>query len=269
MNKKILKILSLFFFMTSIGFGFSVKIDKTKIYKDANPGDVVEGVINVINDSDKSNNMNIDIEDINFDAQAQNMVFKPFGTQSDSCSRWIQITPKNFEIQAGTSKALNYVITVPKENLEYAEYYSIIFVTSDVDSQDMSQSLVLASRARIGVIVKIIISPLSKPSGKIDVFKVEPANGKEPLAVIYEFTNSGNILQKVNGSFSIIDKTGNLFGRGTLKTGVAKPQDHIVIKTLWDGELEAGVYDLIAEFKWDPNIVEIKEVNFDAQYVSN
>lgn len=255
-----------FFLISQSSFSYSLKLDTLRIYKDAKPGDIIEGVINVINDKDTPTVIEMEIEDIDFDSKSQNMAFKPFGTQIDSCSRWITLTPKKTQIPASASRGINYVITVPNDNIQLAEYYSIIFVSSSTDTPNTAESIVLASKARIGVVVKLTIQTLSKPSGIIESFNVTPQKNDTPLEMTYVFKNTGNILQKVTGSFSIIDLNGNLFGRGNINSGVAKKDESIEIKTKWDGELDPGTYDLITEFKFRPDNVEIREVRFESEY---
>ncbi len=245
---------------------FSIKLDTTRIYKDGNPGDIIEGIINVINSEEEILPLEIELEDLAVDTEKQTTVFKPYGTLETSCSRWIQINPPKIKLQPKTSQAIHYIITIPQDGLKYAEYFSVIFISSTPSNVDMTQSVVLASKAQMGILVKIKISSLAKPGGKIESFVVIPAKEDEPLKMIYKFHNTGNVLQKVFGTFSIIDKEGNLFGRGNMKRGLANPEDVVDITSSWDGDLGVGTYDLIAEFKYYPKIIEIKEVSFENEY---
>jgi len=269
---KILKTCKIIFFIILCSIlsynvsAFSIKLDTTRIYKDGNPGDIIEGVINVINSEENSLPLEIEIEDLAVDTKKQTTVFKPYGTLKNSCSRWINLNPPKITLQPKTSQALHYIITIPQDGLKYAEYFSVIFVSSTPSNVDMTKSVVLASKAQMGILVKIKISSLAKPEGKIESFSVTPLKEDEPLKMTYKFNNSGNVLQKIFGTFSIIDKEGNLFGRGNMKRGLANPGDVVNITSSWDGDLDAGTYDLIAEFKYEPDISEIKEISFDSQY---
>lgn len=248
----------------------SLKIDTSKIYKDVKAGQAFEGVINIINEADTDLKLVAEIEDLKFIGDGQKTSFAPFGTLPDSCARWIQLTPKQPVIAADSSLALKYTITVPEANeLKFAEYYAVIFVSSLLTEVDAGSSIGLGARTRIGVLVKIRITDTAKPAGEITDFKALPVNDEEEentLLISYQFKNSGNVLQKVKGQFSVIDENGSLYGRGMLLTGTAKPGELISIETPWDGELDAGVYDLIAEFRFDPDIIDIREQKLDIIY---
>ena len=254
-----------FFFCYSLihyTFALSVKVDETKVYKNGNPGDILEGAITLFNDEKNiSVPFTIELEDVFIDAAAQMTKTKPFDSQPDSCGKWINISPKTLTLAPMTSQKVNYIITIPKENLKFPEYFAFIFIATVIDpnSSNMDQKIYVQSKARIGVTVKITISSLAKAEGKIEKFEVLPAKDKEPFKLKYDFKNTGNIFQKVTGSFSVIDDNGNFFGRGNLQPGISKGNDLISIITEWDGELDPGTYDVVAEFKYEPNQVDIKE----------
>jgi len=246
---------------------YSLEIDTTRIHREAELGDVIEGIVNVVNSENSvSLSVDINIEDMVYDSTEQKVEFKPFGTMDNSCARWIKINPSVVKIPPKSSQAVTYIITVPQE-LKHAQYFAVLFFTTGNSIKEVtSESVLIGSQTRMGVIVKVTIPALAKPAGKIEAFQVIPANEESPMKLIYAFINKGNILQKVFGSFSIIDKEGNLFGRGNMKRGLANPGEKITIESIWDGDLEAKTYDLIAEFKYEPKIIEIKEVNFENQY---
>ncbi len=262
MKFKKFQFLFLFLFLTSSVFSLSVKVDETKIFKSGKPGDILEGAITLFNDEKNIPiSFTIELEDVFIDSPAQMTRTKPFDSQPDSCSKWINIHPKILTLSPITSQKVNYIITIPKDNLNFAEYFAFIFIGTVVDpnSANMDQKIYVQSKARIGVTVKITISTLAKPGGKIEKFEVIPAQDKDPFKIKYDFKNTGNVFQKITGSFSVIDDVGNFFGRGNLQPGISKGGDLISIITEWDGELDPGTYDVVAEFKYDPNQVEIKE----------
>lgn len=251
-----------YIFLIHYSFALSVKVDETKVYKNAKPGDIIEGAITLFNDEKNvSLPFTLEIEDVSIDPLAQMTKTKPFDSQPDSCGKWININPKSLILAPATSQKINYIITIPKENLKYAEYFAFIFVATVIDpnTSSMDQKIYVQSKARIGITVKITISTLAKPDGKLEKFEVIPSKDKEPFKIKYDFKNTGNIFQKVTGSFSVIDDKGNFFGRGNIQPGISKANDLISIITEWDGELDTGTYDVIAEFKYEPNQIEIKE----------
>ncbi|MBN2144997.1 MAG: hypothetical protein JW774_10270 [Candidatus Aureabacteria bacterium] len=241
---------------------FSLKIDKMRIYETVKPGDVIQGVINVMNDSKSPQQISTLVEDIDFKHSEQLIDFKTLGSQTDSCARWISFMPKDMEIPPVSMKAVQYIISVPKD-VTLAEYYAVIYIESAASTPtDLSATILASSKARMAVLVKITLSGLAAPQGTVEKISVVPAKDDKPMEITYDFDNTGNVLQKVNGSFSIIDAEGNLYGRGTLNQGVAKGGNKISIITTWDGELRPGEYDLVAEFKYDPKQTEIREAHF-------
>ncbi len=241
----------------------SIKIDKLRIYETAKPGDVIQGLIKVFND-DKEASLPIftGMDDFSYDVITQSVQPKPLGTQKNSCSRWIQWSPKQLTLSPHSSQSIQYVITVPKEGLEYGEYFSMLYVESGSGEGNTGDSFVITGRGRMAVIVKIQIDKIASPKGLLSDFKVIPGKEGNPMEIVCSFKNEGNTVQKVNGSFSIIDEEGNLFGRGTLKQGIATAGSQIEIKTTWDGDLKSGKYDLVAELLYDPDVTDVQEMQF-------
>ena len=246
-------------------FSMSLKIDKMRIEAIAEPGKVIQGIINVINDQKEPLQIFTGLDDFDFNSEKQQVIFKPMGSQTDSCSKWVQVLPKQTLIPAETNFAIQYVITVPREGLTLGEYYSSIYVETAPTKTDMTAGLMLNSRARMAITIKVRIEGIAQPQGKIEALTVIPPKGPDkPVEITYDFTNTGNTMQKVTGQFSIIDSQGNLFGRGTLDHGVCKGQGtKIHVKSQWEGELKPGAYDLISELKYDPDITDIKESHFE------
>ena len=261
MKFKNLKSLFLFLLIAPCVFSLSVKVDETKIYKSGKPGDIIEGAITLFNDEKNTSvPFTVELEDAFIDSASQTTKTKPFDSQPDSCGKWININPKNITLSPMTSQKINYIITIPSGNLKFAEYFAFIFIGTMVNpGPSMDQKIYIQSKARIGVTVKITISSLAKPGGTIEKFEVMPAEDKDPFKIKYDFKNTGNVFQKTTGSFSVIDDRGNFFGRGNLQPGISKGGDLISIITEWDGELDPGTYDVVAEFKYEPHQVEIKE----------
>jgi hypothetical protein len=263
MKLKTLTLLCSFFSLLFSAEALSIKIDKLRIYETAKPGDVIQGLIKVFNDNEKESlPIFTGMEDFSYDTPNQSVQPKPLGTQNNSCSRWIQWSPKQLTLSPRSSQSIQYVITVPKEGLEHGEYFSILYVESGSGNENTGESFVITGRGRMAVIVKIQIDKIAAPQGQISDFKTIPGKEGNPMEILCSFKNDGNTIQKVNGSFSIIDKEGNLFGRGTLKQGIATPGAQIEIKTTWDGNLEPGKYDLVAELLYDPDVTDVKETEF-------
>ena len=65
-----------------------------------------------------------------------------------------------------------------------------------------------------------------------------------------------------DGAEVIMDEEGNLYGRGTLAHGWAMVGDTIHVRTLWEGDLDPGEYDLICEMKFEPDMAEVYETQF-------
>ncbi len=242
----------------------SIKIDKLRIYETAKPGDVIQGLIKVFND-DEQDPLPIvtGMEDFSYDSVTQAVQPKAMGTQKTSCSRWIQWSPKQLTLAPRSSQAIQYVITVPKEGLDFGEYFSMLYVESGTNAAaNTGENFVITGKGRMAVIVKIRIDKNAKPQGAVSDFKVTPGKEGNPMEIVYSFKNDGNTVQKVNGSFSIIDEEGNLFGRGMMKQGIATAGAQIEIKTTWDGDLKPGKYDLVAELLYEPDVTDVKESQF-------
>lgn len=246
----------------SQAMALTLKLDKLRVYEVAKPGTTIEGVINIINDGDAPMVTDSGINDFDFDGLTQNVLHKPFNTQPNSCSTWVSLIHTQKIIPPNSTTPVRYVIQIPKEGLNHAEYFSLIYIESLLDAPDMGSQIALGAKARMGVVVKIGIEGKLNGDGKITAFEVKQlSEGHNTLTINYSFQNTGNYLHKVRGQFSIIDSEGNLFGRGALNYSHAKPGETVSMITPWDGELESGSYDVIAEFRYDPDQVDIQEAS--------
>jgi len=225
----------------------TLKVDKLQIFEVAKPGQPIEGVINISNDSDKVLKIATAIGDFGFDGKTQQVKHEPFGTMPDSCARWLRVGFEYKEITAKTVQALPYVITVPSGEHKYSEYFALLYIESITGDPKLSDGIALGSRVRMTVVIKISLEGVIKPLGQVTKFEITPAYDTYPMVITYEFKNEGNTFHRVSGAFVIMDEEGNLYGRGTLAHGWAKTGETINVRTLWDGDLDSGEYDLIED----------------------
>jgi hypothetical protein len=238
----------------------SLKTDTLRVQKTTTPGSQEQGVITVMNDEETVLNVQVGLLDFHFDDEKQANRSRPFNTQEKSCAPWIQLSDKSIQLPPKSSHALQYIIRVPEEDrLDHAEYHAMIYIESLVSKPDLTGKLVLASKARMLIVVQLRIEGKAAPSGEITAFHMDKNPKNDSFQITYGFKNTGNCLNKVSGAFSIIDAEGNLYGRGTLPYAYASPGKEVTITSPWDGSLDPGQYDVVAEFRYQRDQVDIRE----------
>jgi len=189
------------------------------------------------------------------------------GTVSRSCSKWLAVSPEEFELAPDESKAVRFEINVPPEKL--GSYWGMIFVEQTnkptiKTAQKGQQQFNILSYQRVGVRV-YEDTPGSKPGeGKISYVTVGEGMKDEFLRVDLKMENNGDVLLKCKGSVDIKDDKGETVESLTVSEFNCYPMSsRIVSATMKDKLLKAGHYSALAVIDYGADFLIAGEAVFD------
>ncbi len=236
---------------------YALTIGPTTISNCYNPGESVEGAINVYNEQDVPLRVEVEFGDWIFKKDEPGRVeFMPPGTTPYSCADWIQVDTKEFELSPKESRQVNYIISFPPDAKEGGYYAAIFFVAAvkspppEVKRGDRESKMVISQTVRLATLIYNEIIGTPKKVSLVDFEVLQP--DKKVVKVIYKMKNEGSGYVKSEGKFHIIDELGNLYGSGVLSIAKMQPGDTAGGEGEWLGELTKGEYDVVMTLELKP-----------------
>jgi hypothetical protein len=236
-------IVSFFSFLIADAYALGLNIDTPRIVKTVKPSELIDGVIEVNNSGEQEIMVNIYAEDWDLDKSGQK-VYKPAGTLPNSCSQWITFDRANFNLAPDETRDVKYSISVPQD--AEGGNYSMIFFETDAGMKKTDAGTFIRLIGRVGSIVLLEIEGRTDKSAELSQIRVSEIDENKPLKVQYNLKNMGNALIKAMATINIIDKEGNLYGRGEAEQHVyatSGSQTEGYVEYL--GSLPEGQYDVI------------------------
>ncbi|MBN1871907.1 MAG: hypothetical protein JW800_04965 [Candidatus Omnitrophica bacterium] len=248
-------------FVPTTSDAFSLFISPSSYKETAKPGQTVTGTVRIINEGKTELGIRAYEQDWTYEPDGTK-VFHPPGTTPLSCSKWIQVFPRKFRVQAGSDRTVQFNITVP-ENAE-GGYYSVIFFESfDISESEKGENRVTVQfAARLGCVIYIETEGKSIHRGIIESLSVTPPSSTKPLEMSLVFKNQGNTYLSADGTLSIIDDGGNVYGRQRLGFINTLPGDTRFAKAEWFGDLAQGTYDAVVTLDMGTDTPILGETSF-------
>ncbi len=163
---------------------------------------------------------------------------------SNSCSKWITLSPEEFKLAAGESKKVKYTLSAPQDAA--GGYYSVMFFeTQQNDPELLKRSNVVIS-GRIGTIVYFDTKGNSEKKMSAGNFKISKSVPGKPMYFKLSVKNEGNTFVAPSGNIIIVDDLANLLARIDIDKQYVLQGESIVLEKKWISTLAAGQYDVIA-----------------------
>jgi len=189
------------------------------------------------------------------------------GTVGRSCSKWIAVSPEEFELAPDESKAVRFEISVPPEKT--GSYWGMVFVEQTnkptiKTAQKGQQQFNILSFQRVGVRV-FEDTPGSRPGeGKVINVSVGEGLKDEFLRVALTMENKGDMLLKCKGTIDIKDDKGETVESLTVSEFNCYPMSkRIVSSSIKDKVLKAGHYSALAVIDYGADFLIAGEAVFD------
>ena len=188
------------------------------------------------------------------------------GTVERSCSKWITVSPEEFELAPDESKAVRFEIVVPPE--KSGSYWGMIFIEQTnkptiKTAQKGQQQFNILSFQRVGVRV-YENTPGSKPGeGKITQVIEDDGAKDEFMKVSMRMENNGDLLLKCKGSVDIKDDKGETVESIPVSEFNCYPKSSRLVNVALKDKLKAGHYSALAVIDYGADFLVAGETMFD------
>ncbi len=220
------------------------QVDTMTIETTMNAGDTKTGVITVNNvaqpgqagDNSDSIRLRVYAVDWTLDRSGKPIFVAP-GSQPDSCSSWIKISPVELEIPAGQSSQVRYTVSVPP-GTQGTFRSMIMFETAPEPTKAGPRVMVV--NGRIGSALYVAVGPQVKRM-RVVSFSATPQN------VMLTLENTGNTYARLKGSLQFQDATNHMVQQVALPGAVVlNGQNNQRDFTIPTPKLPSGSYTVTA-----------------------
>lgn len=219
----------------------TITIAPPTIEKSFNPGDIAEGTLKVINDSDETLNFTASVRDyIVEDNHGTPKLLPPNSlTQKYSASAWIGITPEIFTIAPRQRQELNYYIQVPNDARPGGHYAAVVYQPTNTISVKGTGTGV---STQIGTLFYINVKGTINEGARILKFFANKFQEYGPITITTEIGNKGDIHIKPNGTITLTNMIGKRVDQKNLELHNIFPEKSLEYKTTLGKKLMFGAY---------------------------
>jgi hypothetical protein len=180
------------------------------------------------------------------------------GTTPRSASLWIEFLPAEVIVEPHSSGIVKALVTVPSSAA--GSYYSApVFEALPADMANATPGVALitvsTAKATIGLRFSglMMFTTLDAAEYNIEIMvgKITPPTASSELALQLDIRNRGNAHARVRGSFALLNSSGVLAGRGTIKDMRYMPDQRKMLETGWAGDLAPGTYTTVITLSYD------------------
>jgi hypothetical protein len=178
------------------------------------------------------------------------------GTLPRSASLWVQFSPSEIVVEPRSSAAVKAIITVPQSAA--GGYYAVpVFEAMPAEPVIVNASLpqVSTATASIGVrfrgLLMVTTTESAEYNAEILGGRISPPSASSELALQLDVLNRSTAHITLRGAFAILDSSGVLAGRGSIKEKRYLPDQRKMLATGWAGELSPGAYTAVVTLSYD------------------
>ncbi len=242
----LLLLLSSSLFINPSAQAMTLRISTPKIQLELTPGETYSGEIVAENTESEEVKVRLYLEDwVYSPGGTGEKKFSPRGSTPLSASNWITFTPSSAVIAPFGRVTVNYTIKVPKD--VKGSYFSVLFFETIIGKTEDEEGVNVLVAGRIGSLFLIEIKG-SQRQGQIRAVDIQPPQGNEPMRIISQFENTGNVEVTLGGNFLIMDAAGKVHARGELVKIYTFPGVSEKGVTQWVGRLAAGEYQALLTY---------------------
>jgi hypothetical protein len=234
---------------------FNIRTDTRKVELVIKSGMTHSGTITVDNPSEDTIAVKVYLEDFSYIAPFDGAKeFFPPNTNPNSAASWIAFSPQEFTLAPFGKKSVNYSLAVPSG--VSGGYYAVLFFETALGTvPDQESGTNLLVKGRLGTLFLLETA---------DAIRAVETGGfsAEASSVTGTFSNKGNTAIACKGSFYVMNASGEVFDRGTIKDMYLSPKDDAVFSMALSPDLPEGVYTLIASFDLGRGQASVTEIDF-------
>lgn len=166
----------------------------------ANPGDVLDNKIKVINPTDSIVGVKMEVEDFTAVGEMGEVRIEPAETETYSLAKWIKTEPTEFSLEPGEQKFVDFIIEVPKNAEPGGKYGSVLATTAGVISPGSSGP---AITQKVGSLILLAVSGEVVESLNVKEFLAPSFLENGPVIFTTRFENQGTIHLRPRGFVTI------------------------------------------------------------------
>ncbi len=171
-----------------------------------NPGDVINEKIRVRNESDSPVTYSVVVEDFTTTGEEGQVILEEGDTTSSfALAKWIETSSKDVILQPKEEKAINFIISIPKNAEPGGHYASILFQTGENANLEGGGAKVAH---RIGSLVLLRVSGNVSEEAVIEEFSAPNYQERTPIDFMLRLKNNGNAHVIPQGTIVITDMFG-------------------------------------------------------------
>lgn len=173
----------------------------------ANPGEVVNEVIRVRNESDSPVEFAVFVEDFSSAGEEGRVVLEEGDTESSfTMKKWIETSTKNILLQPGEEKPVGFTISIPRNSEPGGHYASVIFQIGSGEAPP--EGAVATVQHRIGSLVLLRVSGDVVEKAEIQSFTAPSFSTGGPVTIDLRLRNDGTTHVRPNGTLIITNILG-------------------------------------------------------------
>ena len=195
------------------------------------------------------------VQDIWYDEHNNRITGNP-GTLPRSASLWVQFLPNEVIVEPRSSTAVKAVITVPQTAA--GGYYSMpVFEAKPAGNSTQVSTAPESSTATASIAVRfrglMMVTTLDASEYNVEILggRISPPSASAELNVELELYNRSTAHVRVRGAFAILNSSGGLAGRGTIREKRYLPGQQNTLRTDWAGALPPGKYTSVITLSYD------------------
>ena len=195
------------------------------------------------------------VRDIWYDEHNNRVTGNP-GTLPRSASLWVQFLPGEVIVEPRSSTAVKAIISVPQTAA--GGYYSMpVFEAMPADQLVRVSTPPHGDTATASIVVRfcglIMITTLDASEYNVEIIggRISPPSASAELIVELELYNRSTAHVRVRGAFAILNSSGGLEGRGTIKEKRYLPSQQNTLRTEWAGALPPGKYTSVITLSYE------------------
>ena len=221
-------------------------------------GDVVEGVISLVNSGDSDQRIRVYFND--YERNCETSVFHDSETYANSIYQWFSLSDDDFIMNPGAKKDVRYKIIIPADFNEKFSLWQFIMIENDkLIEQKVKSNFNVNSKVRYGINIGLDFG-----NSKEAKFSIDEELAIKERVLKFKVKNSDVYFHKTNVTFEVHDINGELVKKFDLEPRTCFPNacTEFVVDL---SELQSKAYDIIVycdsgydinAFKRQINLVE-------------
>lgn len=218
------------------------------------PGETINASVRITNPAPTAINLRLYLSDWTLDPVGQ-FTFTEVGTIGRSASSWITLPTATLALGPQESVQLTYEVAVPSDATP-GTHWSVIFAEGEPSDPMPGQAATTIS-VRVGHIVYINVPELESSGAITGMFATPPASPTGTYTVIAMYTNTGNVGQGVEGTFTLRNEQGQDVIEADIERSVVLPGTERAFQINVLGPLPAGNYTALVVLNYGSDEVDV------------